>query len=112
MGLRYENTDFFANLIETDETTKLKYSNFFPSAFATYKFSDKESLQVSYSKRLRRPRFWDLNPFYGLGDSRSTFTGNPFLEPELTDSYEIGFLKEFKHNDIKVSYQKEPPRNY
>ena len=102
LGLRYENTDFFANLIETNETTKLKYSNFFPSAFATYKFSDKESLQVSYSKRLRRPRFWDLNPFYGLGDSRSTFTGNPFLEPELTDSYEIGFLKEFKSGNFYI----------
>ena len=48
-----------------------------------------------YSKRLRRPRFWDLNPFWGLSDGRFNWEGNPFLEPELTDSYELGFLKEF-----------------
>jgi len=101
-GLRFEDTNFFADLIETNETTKLKYSNLFPSAFLTYEFSDKESIQISYSKRLRRPRFWDLNPFYGLGDTRSTYTGNPFLKPELTDSYEIGFLKEFKLGNFYV----------
>ena len=101
-GLRYEDTDFFANLIDTDETTSLNYSNFFPSAFITYEFSDKSSVQVSYSKRLRRPRFWDLNPFYGLGDSRFNFVGNPFLDPELTDSYEIGFLNEFKKGNFYI----------
>jgi len=102
LGFRFEDTNFFADLIETNQTTELKYSNFFPSAFLTYEFSDKESIQISYSKRLRRPRFWDLNPFYGLGDSRSTYSGNPFLKPELTDSYEIGFLKEFKLGNFYV----------
>ena len=102
LGLRFEDTNFFAELTETNEITELKYSNFFPTAFLTYEFSDKESIQLSYSNRLRRPRFWDLNPFYGLGDSRSTYTGNPFLEPEITDSYEIGFLKEFKSGNFYV----------
>ena len=101
-GIRYENTDFFANLINTNETTTLKYSNYFPSAFLTYEFSDEESIQISYSKRLRRPRFWDLNPFYGLGDSRFNFVGNPFLDPELTDSYEIGFLTEFDKGNLYI----------
>ena len=102
LGLRFEDTNFFAELTETNEITELKYSNFFPTAFLTYEFSDKESIQLSYSNRLRRPRFWDLNPFYGLGDSRSTYTGNPFLEPEITDSYEIGFLKEFNSGNFYV----------
>ncbi len=100
LGLRYEDTDFFANLIDTQEITRLKYSNYFPSGFFTYEISDKQSIQLSYSKRLRRPRFWDLNPFYGLGDSRSNFVGNPFLDPELTNSYEIGFLSEFEKGNI------------
>ena len=101
-GIRYEDTDFFANLINTNEITTLKYSNYFPSAFLTYEFSDEESIQISYSKRLRRPRFWDLNPFYGLGDSRFNFVGNPFLDPELTDSYEIGFLTEFDKGNLYI----------
>ena len=42
---------------------------------------------------MRRPRFWDLNPFFTLSDSRNTFSGNPNLDPELTDSYELGHIK-------------------
>ena len=102
LGLRYEDTDFYANMEESNRETSLKYSNWFPSAFFTYELSSTTSFQLSYSKRLRRPRFWDLNPFWGLSDGRFNWEGNPFLEPELTDSYELGFLKEFKSGNIYV----------
>ena len=42
---------------------------------------------------MRRPRFWSLNPFFTLSDARNRFTGNPDLDPEFTDSYEIGHIK-------------------
>ena len=87
---------------EDNEEQALKYSNWFPSAFFTYELSDNTSFQLSYSNRLRRPRFWDLNPFWGLSDGRFNWEGNPFLEPELTDSYELGFLKEFKSGNIYI----------
>ena len=102
LGVRYEDTDFYAIMEEDNEEQTLKYSNWFPSAFFTYELSDNTSFQLSYSKRLRRPRFWDLNPFWGLSDGRFNWEGNPFLEPELTDSYELGFLKEFKSGNIYV----------
>ena len=100
LGLRYEDTDFYAYMQESNRETSLKYSNWFPSAFFTYEISTSTSFQLSYSKRLRRPRFWDLNPFWGLSDGRFNWEGNPFLEPELTDSYELGFLKEFKSGNL------------
>ena len=102
IGVRYEDTDFYAIMEEDNREQTLKYSNWFPSAFFTYELSENTSFQLSYSKRLRRPRFWDLNPFWGLSDGRFNFEGNPFLEPELTDSYELGFLKEFKSGNIYV----------
>ena len=102
LGIRYEDTDFFAIMEEDNEEQALKYSNWFPSAFFTYELSDNTSFQLSYSNRLRRPRFWDLNPFWGLSDGRFNWEGNPFLEPELTDSYELGFLKEFKSGNIYI----------
>ena len=46
--------------------------------------------------------FGDLNPFWGLSDGRFNWEGNPFLEPELTDSYELGYLKEFKSGNIYI----------
>ena len=102
LGLRFEDTDFYANMEEISRESNLKYSNWFPSAFFTYEISKTSSFQLSYSNRLRRPRFWDLNPFWGLSDGRFNWEGNPFLEPELTDSYELGFLKEFKSGNIYV----------
>ncbi len=102
LGIRFEDTDFYANMESDSQETSLKYSNWFPSAFITYEISKNTSFQLSYSKRLRRPRFWDLNPFWGLSDGRFNFEGNPFLEPELTDSYELGFLKEFNSGNIYI----------
>ena len=102
LGIRFEDTDFYANMESDNKETSLRYSNWFPSAFITYELSKSSSFQLSYSKRLRRPRFWDLNPFWGLSDGRFNWEGNPFLEPELTDSYELGYLKEFKSGNIYI----------
>ena len=48
---------------------------------------------MSYSRRVRRPRFWDLNPFFTFADDRNFFGGNPNLDPEFTDAYELGHIK-------------------
>jgi len=92
-GLRYEYSQVLTELLTTDEVNDRDYSNLFPSAFLNYELSEGNSLQVSYSRRIRRPRFWDLNPFFTFSDSRNTFSGNPNLDPELTDSYEINHIK-------------------
>jgi len=92
-GLRYEFSSVLTELITTNEVNDRTYSNLFPSAFLNYELSPGNSLQVSYSRRIRRPRFWDLNPFFTFSDSRNTFSGNPNLDPELTDSYELNHIK-------------------
>ena len=92
-GLRYEFSSVLTELITTNEINDRNYSNLFPSAFLNYELSEGNSLQVSYSRRIRRPRFRDLNPFFTFSDSRNTFSGNPNLDPELTDSYEINHIK-------------------
>ncbi|MFY0712549.1 TonB-dependent receptor [Seonamhaeicola sp. NFXS20] len=89
MGLRLENTDLETYLINTDESNTQNYSNLFPSFHASYKFSDAYSLQVGYSKRVYRPRLWDLNPFFNIRNNFNIRTGNPELKPEFTDSYEL-----------------------
>jgi outer membrane receptor protein involved in Fe transport len=47
---------------------------------------------LSYSRRIQRPHFWLLNPFYGFSDARNIRTGNPDLEPEYTNAYESGYV--------------------
>lgn len=100
VGLRTETTDITTDLKETNEVNNKNYTNFFPSAFLTYELNNQSSLQLSYSRRLRRPRFWDLNPFFTFSDARNIRTGNPDLDPEYTGSYEFGYLKSFDKANI------------
>ena len=89
LGLRLENTDLETVLHTTDESNLINYTNLFPSGHTSYKITDKFSLQAGYSKRIARPRLWDLNPFFNIRNNFSIFTGNPNLLPEYTDSFEL-----------------------
>ncbi|SFU74160.1 Outer membrane receptor proteins, mostly Fe transport [Pustulibacterium marinum] len=89
LGARIENTHVNTLLENTNEENTKDYTNLFPSAHTSYKFSDNVSLQAGYSKRIYRPRLWDLNPFLNIQNQYSLRSGNPNLNPEYTDSYEI-----------------------
>ncbi len=88
-GLRVENTDLQTVLRNTNDTNSQNFTNFFPSMHASYKFNEKVSLQAGYSKRIFRPRLWDLNPFFNIRNNFNIRTGNPNLQPEFTQSYEL-----------------------
>lgn len=92
-GLRTEYADINTELRETEETNNQNYFDFFPSLHLNYKLTEKDQLQVSYSRRIRRPGFWQLNPFRSFTDNRNIRTGNPNLKPIYTDSYELGYLR-------------------
>lgn len=87
----------------TNEINKRDYYNFFPSVHFSYELKKENSLQLSYSKRINRPQHWFLLPFFSFTDSRNIFTGNPNLNPELTDSYEVGHLKYWKKGSLLSS---------
>src|SRR5690606_3738085 len=63
LGLRLENTDLSTLLTNTSEDNSKNYTDFFPSLHTSYQISDQVSLQAGYTKRIFRPRLWDLNPF-------------------------------------------------
>ena len=102
-GLRTEYSDVSTHLLQTNEINDRNYTTLFPSAFLTYEFNDGNALQTSYSRRMRRPRFRDLNPFFTFRDSRNLFGGNPNLDPELTDSYEMTYLKYWEKATISAA---------
>lgn len=89
IGLRIENTDLETLLANTNESNNQNYSNLFPSFHSSYKLTNNYSLQVGYSRRVYRPRLWDLNPFFNIRNNFNIRTGNPELRPEFTDSYEL-----------------------
>lgn len=103
VGLRSEYSDVKTELVTTDSINDRSYNNLFPSGHIGYEITENDALQISYSRRIRRPRFWDLNPFFTFSDSRNFFSGNPNLNPEFTDAYEIGYMKFFKKGSFGTS---------
>jgi len=101
LGLRMENTDLFTMLQESEQENSRNFTNLFPTLHTSYKMRDNFSLQAGYSRRISRPRLWDLNPFYNIRNNFSIRTGNPNLLPELTDSYEITGI--FDHRMFSLS---------
>jgi outer membrane receptor protein involved in Fe transport len=89
LGARVENTDLRTLLVTTDEENEQNFTNFFPSLHTSYKITKRFSMQLGYSKRIYRPRLWDLNPFFNIRNNFSVRAGNPDLLPEYTDSYEL-----------------------
>lgn len=102
-GLRAEWTDVKTTLAETNEVNPREYMNLFPSAHLSYEMEQENSLQVSYSRRVRRPFYNDLSPFFTFSDSRNYFAGNPDLNPEFSNVFEIGHLKGFDKGSISSS---------
>ncbi|TXF84380.1 TonB-dependent receptor [Neolewinella aurantiaca] len=88
-GLRVEQTELNTLLVNTGETNDQSFVDFFPSLHSSYKISEAASIQAGYSRRIFRPRLWDLNPFFNIRDNFNVRAGNPDLQPEYTDSYEV-----------------------
>lgn len=93
LGLRFEYTDLVTELQRSNFLNDRSFFNIFPSVNLSYNVNDEDQLQLSFSRRISRPRFWHLLPSFSLNDSRNFRAGNPNLNPEFTNSYELGYLK-------------------
>lgn len=89
VGLRLEQTNLKTLLTNTNQANEQNFTNFFPTLHTSYKVGENFSLQAGFSRRILRPRLWDLNPFFNIRNNFNISTGNPNLQPEFTDSYEI-----------------------
>jgi outer membrane receptor protein involved in Fe transport len=112
IGLRSELSDI--KIADTKNTfSKSKnYINLFPTVHLVYNVTEKTDLQLSYSKRINRPRFWQLNPFSGLSDVRYITTGNPDLNPMFTNSFEFTVLAKPGKFSINPSVYYQHTSNY
>ena len=92
-GLRAEYASRDFTLKKTNEGFPYSYTSLFPSANISYKKSDVTNFKASYSRRIRRPGTQELNPFPNFLDPQNALIGNPKLNPEYTDAYELGMTK-------------------
>ena len=102
-GVRLEhtiNTAFYSN---SGKPNIPDYNNFGPSVIISHNFTDRQSIKFGYAYRLERPEYRDLNPFVNLADPHNIITGNPNIQPEIGNDFQLGYTNNFgKDNYINV----------
>ncbi len=92
-GLRVEQTNSEGDLTAlkpvNNQNVKRDYLDFFPSGGVTWQMNDNNMFQLTYSRRIDRPSYQDLNPFEGRLDKLTFEKGNPFLNPQYTHSVQL-----------------------
>ncbi len=88
-GLRLENTVSKGHQVKNDSSFNRNYTNLFPNAGIGYSINDKNQVNLSYSRRISRPDYGDLNPFVYFIDSLTYSQGNPYLQPQFTNNIEL-----------------------
>ena len=73
------------------DTVDKTYWQLYPTLHLSYKISDLQSAQVSYSRRVHRPHMWDLNPYMDIREDNQMSFGNPNLDPEYTNAFEVSY---------------------
>ena len=79
--------------ITTDTSFTRHYTNLFPTAFVMKKWGkqDKHAVRVSYSRRIDRPNYQDLNPFRFFLDKYTFQQGNPNLTPQYSNNFDLNY---------------------
>lgn len=102
-GLRLETVNMRSYLANTDEEFINDYTSLYPSGHVSYEMAKGKTFQLSYSRRVNRPRSRQLNPFPNYNDPLNLRIGNPFILPEYTNSLELAYAHQWKKNTITAS---------
>lgn len=92
-GLRMEASDIGTALVATDVINNRSFVDWFPSLFLGYELSKLEQFNISFSRRLRRPRSRFINPFPSRTSNTNLFQGNPNLNPTYSGVFDLGYIK-------------------
>nr|WP_121269815.1 outer membrane beta-barrel family protein [Pedobacter schmidteae] len=90
-GLRAEFTGTKGEQLTSNTSFKRNYLGIFPSVFLTRDFNEAHQLKTGYSRRIKRPGYWDLNPFRVYDDPFTFYEGNPYLKPSIVNAIELGY---------------------
>ncbi|MGV3527722.1 MAG: outer membrane beta-barrel protein [Flavisolibacter sp.] len=119
-GLRAEVSNFEGELLDSGKKFSYNYPTdinrfadaFFPSLFLTKAIGEDVEMQVNYTRRIRRPNFWQLNPFIDINDPVNLRQGNQQLQPEFINSFEFNYSHNYpKGNFLGVLYYRNNNRD-
>lgn len=99
LGARLEKYDVEA-ILNGNKVFEDDYITVYPTAFASYKLSEKKSFQMSFGRRVDRPGLNQVNPVREFSTPRITGVGNPELDPQFTNSLELNYTQNFEKGNF------------
>jgi hypothetical protein len=105
LGLRYEYTNSNLGTDSIKNIVDRHYGNLFPTVFLSHTLNENNKINFSFNTRINRPAFTDLAPFTYYLDSKTELTGNPALQPSLTNTIKGDYI--FKSYLFSISYSVE-----
>ncbi|MCB2205899.1 TonB-dependent receptor [bacterium] len=101
-GLRGEYTGRTVEYTDTAATFSIDRWDYFPTLHTSYSFSATQQIMASYTRRIERPRGWYLEPFLTWMDAYNVRVGNPDLQPEYIDSWEMAWQTHIGENLLSL----------
>ncbi len=111
-GLRFENTNSISNAVTIDSVVSRNYLEWLPSFSASYTFNTSNELSLSYSRRMTRPVFSQLNPFRFYFSPLNYWIGNPYLQPSFTSQIKATYRYKNWITSFTVGKEKEVMTRY
>ncbi|RZK55404.1 MAG: TonB-dependent receptor, partial [Pedobacter sp.] len=102
LGLRAEYTHSNGNSVTSNKVVDRNYLSLFPTVFVQQTLNKNNSINYSFSRRVDRPNYQQLNPFVFYMDPYALDEGNPYLKPQFTYNFEIGY--NYKESSLSFSY--------
>ncbi len=120
VGLRAEYSRFDGRMVDSNRTfgyelpTKLSniMDGLYPSLFLTKTLGNGDELQLNFSRRVRRPNFWQINPFVDISDAVNIRKGTPGLKPMFTNSFELNYNKVYDKGNMLATVYYRSTTNY
>jgi outer membrane receptor protein involved in Fe transport len=111
LGLRGEYTEFNGELVDSAQKFGYRlpldvgniFDGLFPSIYLSKEIGEGKEVQLNFSRRIRRPDFWQLNPFIDINDPLNISQGNPQLRPEYVNSFEFNYNNQYSKGNFLAS---------
>lgn len=117
IGTRFENTNSYGEIINSSQTISRNYNNLLPYASFSYNINDSNNLSYTFSSRVRRPSFWEINPVRTYLTPTNYVQNNPFVKPsdvysnQLTYMFKQSYFLILGHTLQKDDYSQVPLQN-
>ncbi|MBL7809710.1 MAG: TonB-dependent receptor [Saprospiraceae bacterium] len=111
-GLRYEYTSSNLGSVEMPNVVDRQYGSWFPSVFLSHRISEKQQLNLSYSRRISRPQIRRLAPWLIFSDPTTFEGGNPALQPSFNNSINLQYSINSWNVGLSYSIENQPMRSF